>query len=262
MFKEREEFTSRLEELKKIKVFKYGRFMQAMMYLLGFSKDQVVEPGTQKFHWKTAKTLLNEDFIEKMANYEIMGPKEEAYAKYQTLNYIEKIIDGIEQAQVDEFNMAAGRLFRWLKLAIENRKLDIVRRKALILKEREERDSKIKAKEDREKKMEAELEEAKQKFLEEHKDEIDAYEAYKKAQEGGGDDYGDEDEEEEEEAKNKEPPTLPVFNQEEFLEAWTQENPEIVIQDSTKDDIDNDWILSEEEQEDQIKAFWAARAES
>lgn len=50
---------------------------------------------------------------------------------------------------VEEFNYTAGRFHRWLLLAIESRKLDIIRRKALIYKERDERDSKIKAKEDR-----------------------------------------------------------------------------------------------------------------
>jgi hypothetical protein len=74
--------------------------------------------------------------------------------------------------------MCAGRLFTWLKLAIENRKLDIVRRAALIQKEREERDSKIKAKEERDTKRNTDLEEAKTKFVEEHKEEIEAYENY------------------------------------------------------------------------------------
>ena len=66
-----------------------------------------------------------------MFDFEIMGPKEGEFKKYQTLNYIEKNIAGISPAEVDGFNMVAGRLFKWLQLAIESRKLDIVRRKAL-----------------------------------------------------------------------------------------------------------------------------------
>ena len=65
---------------------------------------------------------------------------------------------------VEEFNLTAGRLFKWLKLAIENRKYDIIRRRALVHKEREERDSKIKQKEEREAKRKADLEAAVQKF--------------------------------------------------------------------------------------------------
>lgn len=130
--------------------------------------------------WKAAKCLLDESFIEKMTDYNFQGPKDGNYEKYQTLNYIEKIITGIEPNDVTEFNMAAGRLFQWLKLAIENRKLDIVRRAALIQKEREERDSKIKAKEERDTKRSTDLEESKNKFIEEHKEEIEAYENYVK----------------------------------------------------------------------------------
>jgi len=40
-----------------------------------------------------------------------------------------------------------------------------------------------------------------------------------------------------------------VFNETEFLESWDAENPDIIIQDSTEDDVDNDWVLTEEEVE-------------
>jgi len=55
---------------------------------------------------------------------------------------------------------------------------------------------------------------------------------------------------------------MPEFDAEEFLEGWDAENPEIVIQEEVVDDIDNDWILTEEESETQIKDFWSARADA
>lgn len=55
VLKEREEFKERIVDFKKYKVIKYGKFLQALLYLLGYEKDKVVEPGTQKFFWKTAK---------------------------------------------------------------------------------------------------------------------------------------------------------------------------------------------------------------
>jgi len=81
-----------------------------------------------------------------MTEYKIMGQKESDYKAYQTMNYVDMLIAGITQEEVDEFNMTAGRLFRWLTLAVEQRKADIIRRKALIQKERDERDSKMEAK--------------------------------------------------------------------------------------------------------------------
>jgi len=187
--------------------------MQGLIYFLGYDKEKVVEPGTQKFFWKSAKSLLTDEFLEKMEKYEFMGPKDGKFTPYQTINYIERIIDGIDPGEVDEYNLLAGRLFKWLKLAIENRKLDIIRRRALIFKEREERDSKIKAKEEREIKRQNDLKEAIEKFAEENKDEIEAYNNYIKKKEGGGDEYAEEEDDEEGEDKNKEPPTLPEFNQ-------------------------------------------------
>lgn len=162
----------RLEEVKEYKVVKYGRFLQGLMYLLGYPKDKVVEPGTQKFFWKTAKTLLDEEFVEKLIAFETIGPKQDAFEKYQQLNFIERNIAGIVPAEVEEFNMVLGRLYKWLLTAIENRKLNIVRRRALIQKDRDERDAKIKAREERGKKREQDLADAKVKFEEEHKDEI------------------------------------------------------------------------------------------
>lgn len=49
--------------------------MQGLFYLLGYSKDKIVEPGTQKFFWKSAKTLLDEEFVQKLIDYETIGPK-------------------------------------------------------------------------------------------------------------------------------------------------------------------------------------------
>lgn len=178
------------------------------------------------------------------------------------MNFIERSIAGIQPAEVEEFNMTLGRLYKWLLLAIENRRLNIVRRKALIQKDRDERDSKIKAQEERTKQREAALEAAQAAFEEEHKDAIAAYADWKKKAEGGGDEYGLEEEEPDEEEKNKEPPTLPVFNREEEERKFDEEFPEIEILGAAGDDIDNDWALTEEEIEEEIKNFWGARTES
>ena len=106
----------------------------------------------------------------------------------------------------------------------------------------------------------ADFEEHKNKFLDDNREEIERYNEYKAKQEGGGEEYGDEDEDEGE-AKEEAAPTLPVFNEAEFLESWDAENPDIIIQDSTEDDIDNDWVLTEEEVEEQRAAYWSKFSE-
>ena len=74
-----EKLKPRLDEMKDYKVVKFGRFIQSLLYLLGYDKDKVVEPGTQKFFWKTAKTLLDEEFVEKLIAYETIGPKNDEF---------------------------------------------------------------------------------------------------------------------------------------------------------------------------------------
>ena len=82
--------------------------------------------------------------------------------------------------------------------------------------------------------------------MDDNKEDIDKYNVYKAAAENGQDEYGEE-EDEDGEPKEKEIPTLPEFDTEEFLENWEAENENIIIQESTADDIDNDWPLSEGE---------------
>ena len=114
LFKEREEFQTRLDDFKMQKIIKYGKFMQSLFYLLGYTKDNVTEGGTQKFFWKKAKTLINDDFLNRMTSYDFMGPKETEFKAYQTLNYIERNIEGIQLADVEAVSIVAGKLFKWL----------------------------------------------------------------------------------------------------------------------------------------------------
>lgn len=42
---------------------------------------------------------------------------------------------------------------------------------------------------------------------------------------------------------------MPIFNKDEFMEKWEEENPPVAIPNEVIDDIDNDWKLTEEEEE-------------
>ena len=188
-----------------------------------------------------------------------MGPKEERYWAYQTINFIEKNIEGIMPEDVDAYNMTLGKLFKWMLLAIQNRKNDVIRRKALKKKAREDREKAIESAEQREQRRVQELEQAHEKFKEDHREEIDA--ALRAEQEElnkQNDEYGEENaDEEEKDQKPKEKPVMPVFEEEEFLTKWDEENPAIAIPDEVIDDIDNDWLLSEEQEDAFIAQYFA-----
>lgn len=43
-----------------------------------------------------------------------MGPKERETKSYQTINYIEKNLDGLTQEELNRYNYALGLVFKWL----------------------------------------------------------------------------------------------------------------------------------------------------
>lgn len=73
--------------------------------------------------------------------------------------------------------------------------------------------------------------------------------------------YGEELDDEDEEAQNLEPPALPEFNAEEVLERFDEEFQEIEIPEEVEDEIDNDWVLAEEEWEALLNQYTAAKGE-
>jgi hypothetical protein len=75
LFKDRDDWKRNLMELRDFNVIKMGRIMQSLFYLLGYDRDHICEKGTNKFFWKKAKTLINDEFINRLINYTAMGEK-------------------------------------------------------------------------------------------------------------------------------------------------------------------------------------------
>eukprot|EP00347_Sterkiella_histriomuscorum_P009020 403342835 len=267
LYKDRDDWRNNLMTLKEFKVLKMPRVMQSIFYLLQYRREDICERGTNKFFWKKAKNLIDEDFIDRLIYFNALGPKEENYERYQTLNFIERNLTDFNPEDVDAYNLCLGKLFKWSLLAIKTRKDDITRRKALTLKARENRETIIQAIEAREVKRGVDLQEAEDKFKEEHKDEIEAALKYEQMEnEKQEDEYGDEEADEDDLASKdkmpKEKPVMPEFNADEFLEKWVEDNPEPVLTEEVISDIDNDWILQEEEEEALIQAYFAAKEQN
>ena len=95
LFKERKEWKSGLLALSTTTVLKNPRIMQTIFYLLGYTREQVCQEGSNKFFWKYAKKLVNEDFIDKLVDYTPFGLKTMKVKAYQTINFLDKNIDGM-----------------------------------------------------------------------------------------------------------------------------------------------------------------------
>ena len=105
------------------------KILQGLMYLLGFNREEICQPGSQLFFMKTAKTFIQEELPKRMADYKVLGAKDGDFKLYQKINYCEKIIADQVFDDVKKHNATFGKLFKWLHLAIQTRKSDIIYRR-------------------------------------------------------------------------------------------------------------------------------------
>lgn len=78
-----------------------------------------------------------------MQDYVFQGPKGHDIKKYQTINFIEKIVKDLDNEMISQYNQALAIIQRWMILAIDARKRDIANRLNETKKRREEREEKI-----------------------------------------------------------------------------------------------------------------------
>lgn len=122
-------FKERILVFRKYNVIKLARIMQSLFYFLGFEREDICEPGTNKIFWKIAKLKWNEELLSKLSSYVVEGSKEGKYLKYQKLNFVEKNLEGITDEEVQNYSQGLAKLFTCLKYTLELRKEDIARRK-------------------------------------------------------------------------------------------------------------------------------------
>lgn len=60
-----------------------------------------------------------------MGEYWPIGPKEDSYKEYEKMKFIQKNLEGYTEEEIDEYSASLGKLFRWIKLAIEVRIEDV-----------------------------------------------------------------------------------------------------------------------------------------
>ena len=121
-----EQWKDKLKDLRNLYICKFPRIFQALFYLLKFrDKSLICERETNKLNWKKAKICLNEDLFIKIGDYWPFGAKEDNFKEYEKIKFIQNNLAGITDEQVDEFSVALGKLFRWIKLALQVRIEDV-----------------------------------------------------------------------------------------------------------------------------------------
>lgn len=136
-----------------------------------------------------------------MMTYKTYGEKKDDYRPYMRINYVENLISSFNQEDVDAYHTGLGKLYKWLKMAIDSRKQDIIRRKAIQKKNLEEKASKEEAKAKREADREQFLLDKEQEFMDANREDIEIFnkwqeEQKKLAEEDYGEEKGSEDDDE------------------------------------------------------------------
>lgn len=83
---------STVKEIQAQNVIKMPRIVQAILFLLGYRREDVCEPNSNRLFWKSARQHLNSEFVQKMIEYQIRDQKSDAFTGYQTINFCEKLI--------------------------------------------------------------------------------------------------------------------------------------------------------------------------
>jgi len=158
-------FKDRVLALSNYNVVKMPRIMQTLFYLLGYTKDQICEPDTNKLFWKKARVQWNEALLTALKSYTPVGPKNIKCCKYQTINFLEKNLEGINEEDVRAYSLGLSKLFACLQTTLEVRKEDIFRRKAKRERLHKEREEAIQKSEQRTKERAEELRVKKEEAL-------------------------------------------------------------------------------------------------
>ena len=99
------------------------RIIQAINFFNGIDRTVVCEPDSNKLDWKLAKEILVNWTIPQMIQFKVLGPKPEIFRSYNTVNYCERLIEGIVAEEVEsQYHTGFGKLFKWLQSAVNLRK--------------------------------------------------------------------------------------------------------------------------------------------
>ena len=143
-----------------------------------------------------------------MHNYNFSGPKQYKTPKYKRINFVEKYMGTVGLDELNAYNSSLGLIYRWMQLAIETRKRDIVHRLSISKTKREERAEKEREAAERAEARAQALADDKEKWEQTNRADIDKYEEYKAAcDEGSPPDLED----------GEEPPVRPLHDENYFF---------------------------------------------
>jgi len=74
LFIEKDDWRAHLQTSKFSRYLSFLDFFN-LSYLLGYKREEICIKNTNKFWWKLAKKLVDDEFVYKMIDYKIQGPE-------------------------------------------------------------------------------------------------------------------------------------------------------------------------------------------
>ena len=84
-----------------------------------------------------------------MKDYHPIGPKPQHFKEYHIINWLRDYISELNQEDIDAYNLAVGKLFRWVDLAVQVRHEDVLKRTLRNMQLKKEREEALQAEEER-----------------------------------------------------------------------------------------------------------------
>lgn len=196
---------------------KYPQIFQTVFYLLGIKREQICVEGTNTLDWRLAKKFITPSLLQKIAEFKIRGPKENAPPKYMMINKIMPLLADLKEEEVEVNYYAMAQLLKFVKSATEIRIEDIKRRRVKYQQLQETRANQEKQNEE----IKKERDDALNKAVEEAKNSAKPAEP--------------------KEGEEPQPPTEFKFDEQAFLKEWDTAHPMIAMEELPKPDKDADY---------------------
>lgn len=138
-----EDIAGDLRAFRRYKVVKHMKLFQVAFYTLGFKREDLVEPGTNRLFWKKARTYIDEDFFLKIKALNPLGPRLERPPEYAMLPRLEADLEKMNAEDIDHYSLALGMLFNLLQMSFKLRIADVRMRREIYAHKVEEREAAI-----------------------------------------------------------------------------------------------------------------------
>jgi len=109
-----EQWKRPLLDMRQNYIIKHPRVLQTLFYMLGYTREQICERGTNALDFKLTKELINEQLFQKMGTYKPDGPRDGEFKDYQKISFLKRNIQDLDEEKVEDFSMMLGKVLKWI----------------------------------------------------------------------------------------------------------------------------------------------------